>query len=287
MSISGGVTLPSSGSPAEVKCQCRCPLPPWVCRCYSEQGCQSRICSFWTSRWTACESGWTFSCPSPSQHFPECCIILPSSITRYTLFYLSYNHLKSHLISPRAHFKIVCAFMLGFVVWTADKYWKVSQPLLFSRLQRPSAKFPSVLHLHVLFHSISGPCSLPASVSVWLDRCAFGEWLQLKWTGTEASRKEEPAIFSQSCTQLLVTLSLSHTHMCAAEREREWERERERESKRATGVHWNSKEAQKRDRGGEKLKRKCQLNAFLNKFACIISNFTDSRTQLCATSLYP
>lgn len=266
MSISGGVTLPSSGSAVEVKCQCPCPLPPWVCRCYSEQGCQSRICSFWTGRWTACESGWTFSCPSPSQHFPECCIILPSSITRYTLFYLSYNHLKSHLISPRAHFRLVCAFMLGFVVWTAGKYRKVSQPLPFCRLQRPSATFLSVLHLHVLFHSVSGPCSLPASVSVWLDRCAFGEWLQLKWTGTEASRKEEPAVFSQSCTQLLVTLTHTHTHMCAAERERERERERKRERASEQQEYTETQKTHKTEKEiKKKEKRKCWLNAFLNK----------------------
>lgn len=91
----GGVTLPSIGSLEQVKCQCRCLSQPVICSRYSERGCRPRRLSFYAGRGTASGSGWTFSCPSPSQHCPNFCFIhLPESITSQTRKCLSPTILK-------------------------------------------------------------------------------------------------------------------------------------------------------------------------------------------------
>lgn len=74
-----GITLPSSGSSLQVKCQGCCLVQLLIC--YSSEGCQPRLCSFWKGGRSESGSGRrTCSCPFPSQHCQNLCIIfLPIS----------------------------------------------------------------------------------------------------------------------------------------------------------------------------------------------------------------
>lgn len=151
---------------------------------------------------------------------------------------------------------------------------------LFS-LQRPSAGafcYDVLLTLHFFFHYLSAVLPLSVSLCAGLisPQCALSYWLQLKWTGTEESRKEELALI----------LTVLHPTSPTYSHESESVRARARESNRKNTKRGREVEIVISNAYAFLLPRLTykHVTTFL-WYNCLVSK--DSKAQLWATSPYP